>query len=97
MVFHTTFSFTHVRPRKRKIDGWEFWENLVRFSGWEDYHKQGLRDAGEGEKNGIGTGNWQRKISGARWVIDGRTSVGGDFGGGFGAGGSGGARWGFAD
>jgi hypothetical protein len=54
MVFHTTFSFTHVRPRKRKIDGWEFWENLVRFSEWEDYHKQGLRDAGEGRKNGIG-------------------------------------------
>jgi hypothetical protein len=59
MVFHTTFSFTHVRPRKRKIDGWEFWENLVRFSGWEDYHKQGLRDAGKGEKMALENWNWK--------------------------------------
>jgi hypothetical protein len=45
-VFHSNFSFTHVRPRKRKIDGWEFWENLSRFSGGQDYHKREVRDAG---------------------------------------------------
>jgi hypothetical protein len=92
MVFHTTFSFTHVRPRKRKIDGWEFSENLERFSGWEDYHKQGLRDAGEGRKKWhwkMETGNWERKISDERRVIDERTSPGGNFGGGFGSSGCG--------
>jgi hypothetical protein len=70
MVFHTAVSFTHVRPRKRKIDGWDFFDNLVRFSGWEDYHKQGLRDAGERRKNGIG--KWKLEIGEERF----QTSVG---------------------
>jgi hypothetical protein len=40
----------HVRPRKRKIDGWEIWENPFRFSGGQDYHKREVRDeADEGK------------------------------------------------
>jgi hypothetical protein len=31
-------------PGREKIDGWENWENLLRFSGGQDYHKREFRD-----------------------------------------------------
>jgi hypothetical protein len=39
-------------PGKRKIDGWEIWENLSRFSGGQDYHKREVRVAETKRENG---------------------------------------------
>jgi hypothetical protein len=59
MVFHTTF-LLYARPApEEKIDGWEFSENLSRFSGGEDYHKQDARDAGRIKKLENGKGKME--------------------------------------
>jgi len=58
-VFHTTFSFTHVRPRKRKIDGWEFWKTCRGFLDGKTITSKGLGMREKGEKMALENGNWK--------------------------------------